>query len=495
MARRYLTVSIPYVNAAPHLGYALELVQADALARVYRAAGDEVRFLGGTDDHALKNALAAEAAGVDTQTFVDTNAARFEQLQAPLGVRFDDFIRTSTDARHRPTVESLWRQTERNGDFYRREYAGQYCVGCEQFYAEDELLDGCCPEHETPTELVVEDNWFFRLSRYQAEIEAAIASGRLRIEPQTYRNEALSFVRNGLDDISVSRSRERAHGWGIPVPGDPSQVVYVWWDALANYVSALDFAGDQRAYRHWWVEADERIHVIGKGILRFHAVYWPALLLSAGQPLPTRIFVHPYLTANGRKLSKTSGNVVDPLDVASRFGADALRWWLLADVPRSADADYGDERLVLRHDTDLANGVGNLLSRTVSMLHRFRAGRPPPSAGAAAGASAPSIDHADEFDLRGLVGAVVATVADANRRLEQAAPWLLARREREGDGEAARQLDGCLARAISDLHQIAPLLAPLAPGLSERLVHALTPRPDGTLPEATPLAPRLASDR
>jgi methionyl-tRNA synthetase len=489
MARRYLTVSIPYVNAAPHLGYALELVQADALARLYRATGDEVRLLGGTDDHALKNALAAEAAGVDTQSFVDGNAARFQQLQEPLGVEFDDFIRTSVDPRHRPTVEALWELTASNGDFYRRKYEGQYCVGCEQFYTEDELVEGSCPEHETPTELVAEDNWFFRLSRYQEHLEELIVSGRLRIEPRVYANEVLSFVRGGLSDISVSRSQERAHGWGLPVPGDPSQVVYVWWDALANYISALDFAGNRQPYKQWWLDSDDRIHLIGKGILRFHAVYWPALLLSAGQPLPSRIFVHPYLTANGRKLSKSTGNVVDPVDVAARFGSDALRWWLLSDVPRAADADYTDQRLVERHDADLANGVGNLATRVVTMIHRFRDGRPP-----AIGAERPPSElasYCEHFDLRAMVTSVNSTVAEANRRLEESAPWLLAKAERAGDAGAADQLDESLAAALGALRRIVHLLGPLTLALATRLEGALSPLADGRLPSAEPLIPRL----
>lgn len=468
-------------------------MQGDALARLYRAAGHEVRLLGGTDDHALKNALAAEAAGVDTQAFVDANAARFEELQKPLGIHFDDFIRTSVDSRHRPTVEALWALTEANGDFYRRQYEGRYCVGCEQFYAEEELVEGRCPEHETPTELVAEENWFFRLSRYRDALEELIVGGRLRIEPRAYANEVLAFLRGGLSDISVSRSQERAHGWGLAVPGDPSQVIYVWWDALANYISALDFGGSREAYRYWWQEADDRIHVIGKGILRFHAVYWPALLLSAGQPLPTTIFVHPYLTTDGRKLSKSTGNVVDPVDVAARFGADALRWWLLSDVPRTTDADYTDLRLVERHDSDLANGVGNLATRVVAMIHRFRDGRPP-----ATGTVPLPPDVAassDDFDLRAVVASATGAVTEANRRLEESAPWLLAKAERAGDVQAGGNLDASLAAAVEALRGIVALLGALTPALAARLEGALTPLPDGRLPAAEPLVRRLGQAR
>lgn len=490
MSRRYLTVSIPYVNADPHLGYALELVQADVLARVYRSRDDEVRFLGGTDDHALKNALAAEAAGVPTQAFVDANAARFEALQGPLGVRFDDFIRTSTDPRHRPTVEALWRLSAANGDFYRRTYEGRYCGGCEQFYAPDELDDGRCPEHETPADLVAEDNWFFRLSRYESQVEALLASGQVRIEPEAYAREALAFVRAGLSDISVSRSRSRARGWGIPVPDDPDQVIYVWWDALANYISALDFGGDRRSYDHWWVGSDERIHVIGKGILRFHAIYWPALLLSAGQPLPTTIFVHPYLTANGKKLSKSTGNVVDPVAVVEAYGTDAIRWWLVTEVPRSADADYTHARLVERHDTDLANGVGNLANRVLTMIHRFRGGICP--TGTPSIEPTPeALEAADQFDLRRLAQAVVDEVNAANQLVETAKPWELAKQEREGSRSAGDSLDRCLGDLYAILNQITGRLRPLLPAIAEVLSAALHPDEANVLPPAAPLIQRL----
>ncbi len=496
MTRRcYITVSIPYVNAEPHLGYALELVEADALARFHRQSGAEVRLLGGTDDHALKNVLAAEAAGVATSALVDRNAGRFQHLGPDLGVAFDDFLRTSSDPRHRPGVERLWRRTAEKGDFYRRRYEGDYCVGCEQFYAPADLVDGRCPEHETPTEWVAEDNWFFRLSRYSAELEDLLATGRLRIEPEAYAGEALAFVRAGLDDISVSRSRIRARGWGIPVPDDDDQVVYVWWDALGNYVTALDYgAGDGAdAYRRWWVESDERIHVIGKGILRFHAIYWPALLLSAGEPLPTAIFVHPYLTVGGRKISKSAGNGVDPVAVAAHHGVDALRWWLLADVPRAADADFTDARLVDRFDDDLANGLGNLASRVTGMLHRFRDGRPPIVA-------APSPEVAvlsevaaayDRFDLRGVTLVIRRLVEEANRHIESAAPWVLARREREGDATAGRELDVVLRSLWGTLHQLRALVQPLLPDVAARLAEALEPGPEGALPPSRPLLPRL----
>ena len=294
--KTYVTVAIPYVNAKPHLGYAYELVLADIYARARRLDGDEVRFLGGTDDYSLKNVLAAEAAGAETQDFVDALADIFEALGGPLGVLFDDFIRTSSDQRHRPAVKRLWRACATNGDLYRRTYEGDYCVGCEQFYAADALLEGCCPDHGTPPERVREENWFFRLSAYQDYLEGLISSDRLVVRPEPFGEEVLAFIRGGLQDISMSRSVTRARGWGVGVPDDPGQVIYVWFDALTNYISALGYGNPNSPdYRTWWLESDQRVHVIGKGILRFHAVYWPAFLASAGEPPPTRIQVHPYL--------------------------------------------------------------------------------------------------------------------------------------------------------------------------------------------------------
>ncbi|MFI6598235.1 class I tRNA ligase family protein [Nonomuraea sp. NPDC050536] len=363
-----MTTTIPYVNARPHLGFALEIVQADVLARHHRRRGEAVRFQTGTDDNSLKNVLAAEAEGVAVRELVDRNAAAFEALRGPLDLSFDSFVRTSRDPLHRAGVERIWEATRH--DLYQRHYEGLYCVGCEQFYPE-----GPCPEgHEAQLQLVSERNWFFRLSRYRDELLDLIRDGRLRIEPVVRRNEVLAFLEAGLEDISVSRSAERARGWGIPVPGDPEQVIYVWWDALPNYVTGLD------DYERWWVREPRRVHLVGKGVIRFHAVYWPAMLLSAGLPAPTEIYVHDYLTANGRKISKSSGSTVDPLALVSTYGVDAVRWWLLREVPRVGDADFTEERLVARADEDLANGIGNLVNRVTTMIHRFENGLVPEDA-------------------------------------------------------------------------------------------------------------------
>lgn len=490
--RFYVTTSIPYVNGEPHLGHALELVQADVLARHRRLRGAQVRFLTGTDDNALKNVTAAREAGVDVREFVDANARRFAGLRDTLSLSTDDFIRTSADPRHAPGVERLWRQCAARGDFYRRRYEGLYCAGCEQFYTSDELVDGRCTEHGTTPELVAEENWFFRLSTYAGRLLRLIESSTVRIEPAPKRREVLAFIRAGLTDFSVSRPAARAGGWGIPVPDDPDQVVYVWWDALTNYVTALDYGTDGAAYRDWWKGSDARVHVIGKGIVRFHAVYWLALLLSAGQPLPTTIFVHDYLSAEGAKISKSAGTTVDPVQLAERHGTDALRWWFVREVPRVGDTDFTVERLVARHDGELANGLGNLVHRSLSLVHRYRDGRVPDGAGTTQGDATRAltgaltraltgacealpgrVDHAlSTFDLRAATDAVWRVVDEANRLVETARPWELARRERE-DGASRSDLDQVLAVLVRACRLLASELAPFIPDGAARLAAQL----------------------
>ncbi|MFJ9753154.1 methionine--tRNA ligase [Streptomyces chartreusis] len=498
--RRYITTTIPYVNARPHLGFALELIQGDTLARHHRLRGEQVRLLSGTDDNSLKNVLAAEAAGVDVQSFVDRNADAFAALRGPLSLSFDDFIRTSTDPRHRVGVERLWRQCAASGDLYRKEYEGLYCVGCEQFYTPDELIDGRCGEHGTEPQLVAEENWFFRLSHYVDRLHQLISSGDLRIEPSARRNEVLALIEGGLHDFSVSRSHSRARGWGIPVPDDPSQVVYVWWDALGNYVTSLGYGTDDIAYAQWWETSERRVHLVGKGVVRFHAVCWPAMLLSAGLPLPTDILVHDYLTVDGRKISKSAGNTVDPAALASAYGTDAVRWWLLRDVPRVGDADFTPERLTARADADLAGGLGNLVHRIVTMVHRFRGGTvpsaPPVNIGGLALVEAykkaPGLVDAAlaDFNFRVAIRAVWNIVEEANRCIDAIRPWELARDERQGDTEAAELLDSVLVTLVTACRVLADELRPFIPDAATRITGQLT-LVEGRLPAAQPLFPRL----
>jgi methionyl-tRNA synthetase len=473
MGRSLVTTSIPYVNGSPHIGHALELVQADVLARHRRQRGDDVRAQTGTDDNALKNVRSAEAEGIPVADYVARMADRFVALSDALDLSFDDFVRTSVDPRHRPTVERLWRACERNGDLYRKSYTGLYCVGCEAF------VDGDCPEHEEKPELVAEDNWFFRLSRYQDRLARLIADDVIEIEPATRKREVLAFIAAGLDDFSVSRSVSRARGWGIPVPGDPDQVIYVWFDALVNYLTG---SGD------WWRDS-ERVHVIGKGIIRFHAVYWPAMLLSAGLALPSRVLVHEYLTANGRKIGKSLGNAADPVGIARQFGVNSLRWWLLADVARTGDTDYSQARLTARFDEDLANNIGNLVNRTVSMVVKYRDGVVPvgtpedPAAAelrAARQAAASTIDNAlRAFDFRRAVEAVLRIGDEANRYVQAVKPWQLARNSAE--------LDGVLAELVAACRDVAEHLTPFLPAAAQRILDQCG---GDVLPQASPVFPR-----
>lgn len=501
VGRYFVTTAIPYVNGRPHVGHALELVETDVLARHRRQRGDEVQFQTGTDDNALKNVQSAEAEGITPQEYVERVADRFLALRESLNLSFDDFIKTSSDPRHTPGVHHLWNACAERGDFYRKSYSGLYCVGCETFYAEDELVDGRCPEHGTVPDLVAENNWFFRLSRYQERLHDLIASDTLRIEPASRKREVLSFIETGLEDFSASRSMARARGWGVPVPGDPDQVIYVWFDALGNYITAPGYGTNEANFRYWWNESDTRVHVIGKGIIRFHAVYWPAMLLSAGIRLPDTIFVHEYLTAGGQKISKSAGNADDPADIATQHGTDALRWWMLRDVARAGDTDYTTERLIARSNEDLANNLGNLVNRTVSMVNRYRGGFIP--AGAvdnpaadmlrlARSDAAARIDQSlADFDFRRAVEAVTHIGDEGNRYVEAVRPWDLAKAERKDNAESTA-LDTVLAELVATCRDIAEHLQPFLPAAADRIAEQCGNN-GPQVAQPSPVFPRLES--
>lgn len=482
----YVTTAIPYVNARPHIGFALEIVLTDALARYHRLVGQRVWFLTGTDENSLKNVQAAEKEGIPTRELVERNAAHFEGLREPLNLSFDQFIRTSSDPAHVAGVQKLWRAAAAHGDIYKRSYHGLYCVGCEQFYTEDELIDGLCPEHLTRPDVVEEENYFFRLSAYQDRLLQLIESGELRIEPRTRRNEVLSFIRMGLADFSISRSVARAHGWGVPVPDDPEQVMYVWFDALGNYITALDYAGEGPRYQEFWVNNPNRVHVIGKGIIRFHAVYWPAMLLSAGVPLPTTIFVHGYVTVAGEKISKSLGNVIDPVELVREYGTDTTRYYLLREIPATEDGDFTLERFIRAHNNDLADQLGNLLNRVVSMVGRYVDGAVP-GAGALEDADQRLIEVADglrarvdaameRFAPHEALAAIWELVAAANKYVGDAEPWTLAKRRKAGgaDGAAAEaRLATVLYTLVEALRLIAHYCYPFIPSTAEALIAQL----------------------
>lgn len=482
--RYYITTAIPYVNALPHIGFALEIVQTDAFARYHRLLEEDTHFLTGTDENSLKNVLAAEREGIPVRALIDRYASVYVELTRVLDISNDDFIRTAADPRHGVGARAFWEACDRNDDIYKQTYVGLYCVGCEQFYTDDELVDGRCPEHGTVPEWVEEENYFFRLSRYGDQLAELIDSGQLRIIPETRRNEVRSFIAQGLQDFSISRSRGRAREWGIEVPGDPSQVMYVWFDALTNYITALGYGSDAALYQRYWVENQERVHVIGKGITRFHAVYWPAMLLSAGQPVPATIFVHGYLTVGGAKISKSLGNVIDPLALAGQYGADPLRYWLLRGVPPTEDTDFTIEKFERRYNADLANDLGNLLQRTVSMIHRYRKGQiPEPGAAEAVDrdleATASDLTgriHSamgEDYDPQSALTAIWDLVVRANRYVEQTAPWVLAKAARSGDTTAAQRLDTVLYHLAESLRLTAQALRPFLPSTAERMAEQL----------------------
>ncbi|MDO8743424.1 MAG: methionine--tRNA ligase [Candidatus Azambacteria bacterium] len=375
MGKFYVTTSIPYVNANPHIGFALEIVQADVLARYHRQKGDGVFFLTGADEHGVKIVRAAESAGKTPKEFTNNITKKFKDLKKTLNLSYDDFIRTSDKKRHWLGAQKLWLKLYDAGKLYKKSYKGLYCVGHEAFITEKDLVNGKCKDHQKEPEIIEEENWFFKLSDYTDEIKAKIEKGELRIAPESRRNEILSLINTGLEDISFSRPSKDL-SWGIPVPNDPRHTMYVWCDALSNYITALGYGqkshpmGDRpkgEKFRRWW-PAD--VQVIGKDILRFHAAIWPGMLLAAKLPLPKTIFVHGFITAGGEKMSKTTGNVVEPVEVVKKYGADALRYYLLREIPSGGDGDFTYEKFEKRYNADLAKGLGNLVARVLALAQK-----------------------------------------------------------------------------------------------------------------------------
>lgn len=471
MLKRYtITTAIPYVNAAVHIGHALEFVQADALARYHRLAGEDVRFITGTDENALKNVQAAEKAGKPVLDFVNEHAANFKQVFRILNVSHDDFIRT-TEERHILGAQKLWRACQAAGDIYKKKYRGLYCVGCEVFYLEKDLIDGLCPEHKTKPELVEEENYFFRLSKYQDTILKLLESDELKISPSFRKNELVQFIKEGLEDFSISRSSARAKNWGIKVPDDDAQLIYVWFDALTNYINAVGYGTDQKLFKTWWQDS-YRAHVIGKGIGRFHAIYWPAMLLSAGLALPNEIFIHGYVTANGEKISKSLGNVIDPFEVVKKYGADAVRYFLLREIPSSGDGDFSYEKLEARYNGDLANNLGNLVSRVAKLSEKFGGTSEidPVVTDRLALVTEQYHLSVKEFKLHEALARLWELFAFANAYIDEKKPWAT------GDSLAVASIQ----RLISNS---APLLEPFLPETAQKII-------DGT---PGPLFPRLIS--
>ena len=460
----YVTAAIPYVNAAPHIGHALEFIQVDAIARYHKLLGDQVTALTGGDENALKNVQAAEKACEPTQKFVDKNAQLFLDLTKKLNTSFDVFQK-GTNPDHFISSQELWNKCDKNGDIYKKNYEGLYCVGCETFYAPDELnVKGECFEHPgKKLDKVSESNYFFKLSSYQKQLIELISSDKLKIFPSFRKNEVLSFLKEPLHDISISRSNERAKNWGVPVPNDPTQRMYVWFDALNIYRSGVS--------ETTW-PAD--LHIIGKGIIRFHTVYWPAFLLSAGISIPKAVFAHGYLTVNGQKMSKTIGNIVDPLEIISKYGIDALRYYLLREIPPYDDGDFSYRRLDEIYSSDLANELGNLVMRITTLAEKDGLNI---DSSEKKHLSDRTRKQFDNFEFNIILEDIWKNIKALNKQTDDFAPWKKTGQERKE----------FLVDSLKGINQIGYELQAFLPETAEKILNATK----GKITKILPLFPRL----
>jgi methionyl-tRNA synthetase len=480
MKKFYLTTAIPYVNGKPHMGHALEYFQADAVRRYHAIRGEKTLLLSGADENALKNVQAAEKEGIPVEEFLARNSFVFKEAFARLGVPLDVFQRGSDKRRHWPGVQRLWQLCFDSGDIYKKSYTGLYCVGCESFKTEKELVNGLCPEHLRKPEVVSEENYFFALSRYQDRLIQLIESKTLDVTPENKRTEILSFIKQGLEDFSVSRSKERARGIGVPVPDDPDQVMYVWFDALAIYMTGVGFGVDEDQWKTWW-PAD--LHVIGKDINRFHTVYWPAMLLSAGLALPKQVLIHSFILSHGQKMSKSLGNVIDPFAIAQEYGIEPFRYYLLSQIPIDSDGDFTLERFQEVYTADLANGLGNLVSRIAKLCETI-AYQP-------MGPKSRDSEHViqdeeyvtafSEYRFSDACAFVWKKISDLDKYLNEEKPWEILKSN-------SQRATGILAHCVDRIQEIAILLDPILPGTSGKILEQFK---GPTINAQKPLFPRL----
>jgi methionyl-tRNA synthetase len=488
----YITTAISYPNGPPHIGHAYEAIAADAMARFQRQQGRDVRFQTGTDEHGLKMAQAARAEGVEPRAFADKMSRLFQDMCDTLNVSYDRFIRTS-QADHYRASQSIWQAMEERGDLYLDRYEGWYSVRDEAYYEADELVsadDGSkLSSQGTPVEWTVEESWFFRLSRYQQPLLELYAANPEFIRPESRRNEVVRFVEGGLKDLSISRT---SFDWGVPVPGSSNHVMYVWLDALTNYITGLGYPDDTELWQRYW---PANVHLIGKDVVRFHAVYWPAFLMSAGIALPKQVYGHGFLLSRGEKMSKSVGNVVDPMVLAERFGVDALRYFLLREVSFGQDGSYSAEAIVNRANAELANSFGNLAQRTLSMIVK-NLGGVLPNAGEdqadvellalvdrAAGEEVPAAF--DRFAFSVGIEAWLRAVFACNAYVDAQAPWAL----RKTNPERMAAVLGTLVVAVRELAQA---IRPIIPASADKLLTLINAGEGGTpVPQPAPLFPRL----
>lgn len=451
----YITTSIVYTNAFPHVGFALELIQADVIARYHEFLGEEVFFLTGTDEHGSKIARKAKELGKDPQDFVDEISDKFNELTKVLNISNNDFIRTTDRRRHWPVVEKIWKKIEENGDLYKKQYEGLYCIGCETFIKKKDLKNNKCVIHKKEPELVKEENYFFRLSKYQNIIKEKIEKDELKIIPETRKNEILSFINQGLEDVSFSRSKEKLK-WGIPVPGDDSQIMYVWADALTSYISALGYDEGERFKKYW--PAD--VQCVGKDILKFHALIWPAMLLSLGIDLPKKIFVHGFISVNGQKMSKSLGNVINPFELVDKYGVDAVRYYLLREIPSTGDGDFTYEKFEQRYNSDLASGIGNLVARVRTMAEKtgFKSGNIKDVAPEIQKTQKKYKKALEGFKFNEALASVWELISFCDKYIEKEKPW----EKKENSPEV-------LGNLLIALDNIAELLEPFLPETSKKV--------------------------
>lgn len=473
MNKYFVTTPIYYVNDKPHIGHAYSTIAADVLARYWRVklGPTNVWFSTGTDENSQKTVEAATKAGKELVPYTDELAATWKATFKKLGLGFNDFIRT-TEPRHRKAVEHLIGLIEKNGDIYKDKYEGWYCIGHEAFLKETDLVDGFCPDHKRKPEWLVEENYFFRLSKYQGALEQFYAAHPDFVVPDTRFNEVKQFVKQGLEDISISRESQQ---WGIPLPQDPKHVIYVWFDALINYLTTIGYPDEK--YKEFW----PGVHVVGKDIIKFHCIIWPAMLLSAGIEPPRQVVANGFFTIDGQKISKSLGNAIDPLDLTAKYGDDALRYFLLREIAFGADGDFSEAKLRERYSSDLANGLGNLVSRVTNMIERYCGGKFSRTQMLGSETLRQYDEAIGRYRFDEALSVVWKLVDEANKRIDDAAPWKMAK---EGKEAEVRALIGQLANEVLDLND---LLLPFLPDANAKISQAFVQ----PVKKAEPLFPRL----